>query len=211
MRAPRPHGLSLLELLLALSITCICTVSIYDSVMTTSKHAVQLDVTIAGRMLAHSILDQALDRFYVEDSRFFTLDTPPAKLHQAISRGEWKKPFLDLACPKTPVIARDQQASPYFHPQTGPALPLEVDDAEERRFWRSFSYQVEVDFKYDRVTVGENVPLDSDGDGQGEVDLGRVKVSVFHESHGREITVCTFSSLVSIRDKTPGLGVLSGI
>lgn len=215
MRAPdrcgsrRRSGMSFIELMLAITITAICSISLYGSFFVSREQAVRLDVNIAGRLLAHSVLDQALDRFYIEDSRFFSLDTPPSKIHGRIERGEWKQPFLDLACPRTPVMREGSGSNPYFDPMNGPALPLAIDDEAERRFWMDFSYQVDVDFNYNTSSETKSHPLDSDGDGEGEVDLGRVRVTVFHESVGNDRLVCSFTSLVSIRDKTPGVGVLS--
>jgi hypothetical protein len=201
--------MTFLEVMMALTITAICTLSLYGSFFVSREQAVRLDVTIAGRLLAHSILDQALDRFYVEDSRFFSLDTPPSKIHARIEQNEWKQPFLELACPRTPVITEAGRNNPYFDPMHGPAMPLAIDDEADRRFWMDFSYQVEVDFNYHTTSEVKALPLDSDGDGQGEVDLGRVRVTVFHESVTENRLVCSFTSLVSIRDKTPGVGVLS--
>jgi type II secretory pathway pseudopilin PulG len=209
MSSPHPcrrRALSLVELLVALCIMGVSVASIAFSLSAGRQHARRLDVSATGQFLALSVMEQAISRWENADRRFFRLATTPPDLVAAAARGDWKKPFLALAAPRQPVLG----GVAYFDPGSGPVIPAAMDEPE-RRFYSAFSYEVRVGFDVPLERDGPRVPLDANGDGQPEVDLGAIEVDVhFTPPDGSpEWKVCGLRSLVAAPDRAPGATALT--
>lgn len=205
-------GFSLLELLVAITILVLCVTSIFGTLSATKGHYLRTDALITGRLLAQSILEQAKHRLHAGDPRFYKLDTSPSELYARTLRLEWRRPFEKLAHPKTPVITQPGPSTPYFDPTNGPWLPSGPDAADELAYWEGFSYEVRVGFDLVPQLGGLAVPIDSDGDGLGEIDVARIEVEVFFKAPDGSTpdrSVCKLTTLLTSLDKTPGTGVLS--
>ncbi|MBI4861025.1 MAG: type II secretion system protein [Candidatus Riflebacteria bacterium] len=210
-RRPRTRwvGLSLLELLIAVAIVIVALASIFDTLRQNRSTYLRLDALVVGRLLAESIMDQAVHRFQIEDERFFDLSSTPVQIAAAARRGDWKRPFLALARSKTPVLTPPGRSNPYFDPTTGPVLP---SDPGELRFFQGFAYEVTVSFDRSKDEEGPTTSIDSDGDSRGETDMARIVVEVFYRSADGppiERSVCRLSTFVVVRDKAPGVQPLS--
>jgi type II secretory pathway pseudopilin PulG len=205
-------GLSMVELFVALAILAVSITSIFGSFSAGKEQAVRLDALFTGRMLGQSILEQVLHRSHVQDNRYFNLETSATQLLTATVRGDWQKPFLALAQPRTPVITPPGQPNPYFDPVTGPPVPEGLAGSDEKNLWGSFSYEVRVGFTTAVLKDSPVVPLDADGDGTREADLAQLQVEVFYQplDHSQpERSVCLITTLLHAPDKSPGAGAFS--
>jgi len=200
--------MSLVEILLAIVIAALASVSIFRTLKVSRDQYMQVDILVTGDLLAQSVMEQAIHAFDLEDSRFFTLSSQPTEIKQGIAEKRWQEPFLQLTQAKTPIITAVGVPNPYFDPTFGPALPLTAGDGAVQRFLKDFSYQVDVSF--DRITnPGDTpAPLDSDGDGKPDVDAARLVVTIFHEPGGErnaDPIVAQHSTFLGVPDKVPGV------
>lgn len=206
-----PPGFSLVELLAALAVLTIGLVSIFLALSSSRGQLMRLDVQVIGRLLAQSILEQAVHRFEIRDARYFDVNTPPGVIVTRAGNGGWKPPFEALASPRTRVLPSAGAGNPYFSAD-GPVWPTPMDESE-RRFYERFSYEVRVSYETTPVAGGAAVPLDADADGRGETDLARIEVEVFAmplEGPQQEQSVCNLTTLVAAGDSTPGAASLGG-
>jgi type II secretory pathway pseudopilin PulG len=207
-----PNGISFVELLVALAILVVGLTVTFGSLAAGKDQIVRLDAVVTGRILAQSILDQALHRFNNSDSRHFDLNTSPSQMLITTVRGDWKKAFLSLSQSHTPVLTPPGVNNPYFDSASGPPRPAGLDASGEKGFWSGFAYEVRVSFDVVNKLGDPAVPIDADGDGKAEVDLARLEAEVYFQSAdgpASERSVCKLSTLVHVPDKAPGISAYS--
>jgi prepilin-type N-terminal cleavage/methylation domain-containing protein len=199
------RGMSLLEIVIALAILLVAVLTLVDSLSASRDTAARLDVLITGQLLAESILDTARHHFQGADSRFHTLGTPPETLIVDAATGKWKLPFLALAQRRTVVTA----PGPYFDAVKGPVLPDPAAEPAAHRWLSRFSYEVRVQFEVAGATG--QVPIDADGDGKPEIDVGELAVEVFYTAGPGEASrsAALLKTLLTAPDKAPGAGALT--
>ena len=205
------HGVSLVEVLLAAAILATAAGSIFFTLSSARGQLVRQDVALVGRLLASSVIEQAVHRLSVSDTRYFQLQTPIDEISQRAAQGRWKTAFLALAQPRTPVLSPPGAANPYFTGPAAPALPVPFDP-DERRFYERFSYELRTTFDLVRQTGTAPVALDANGDGKPERDLAHLEVEVYFQPFEAGETLrsaCKLNTLVVSQDKTPGAAALS--
>lgn len=202
---------TLVELCIAFMIFVTGLVSIGMALWGIRDQYIRADLDLVGRLVAESILEQVHERWSVEDGRYFDLSSSPQEIATGALGGAWRRPFETLCVTRTPLITPAGVPNPYFEPSGGPLLPSTRDRSAADFPWEDLSYEVRVSFEIERVSGTPATPLDADGDGEPERDVGLIEVLVFLEKEGEEPrAICQLSSILAMGEKMAGADTILG-
>jgi prepilin-type N-terminal cleavage/methylation domain-containing protein len=194
------HGLTLLEILAAVSILVIAAVPLIQA-MRTGSSSVRLGRDVACAMLlAESVLE-------VVRARVSLLEAPAAAGTTGLS--QWQQRFRDLAEPgkKKVVSANASEVSSFFKsvvaPATGsgPATATPITAASDPVTFQALSgFEVETEVKFEV----NGAIIDSDGDHRAEPDMCEFIVTVHWKEPKLGDRSYRLSALFSMRSIVPG-------
>lgn len=176
-RSGRP-GLSLLEILVALTILLVGLVPLVDAFNTGFRGAALTGEHAQAMLLAESAMEEARARVTYSLTRYYSLAETGAEILPRARRGDWQADFLRLQTRGSePVVSSDpSRICTYFRalfndgageaPITG-AIDLVAARALEK-------YRVEVKVSFGASSQG----IDSNGDQRPETDMCEIQVDV---------------------------------
>lgn len=177
---PRPAGISLLEILIALTILLIGLYPIVETFRSGFRATHLTKEHAQATMLADSVLEEVRARVTAGLGRYYTLADSGEVVRQRAGAGAWKRVFEPLAEERRKVVsANASEVSTYFRALfDGGPVTAAVDRIAVKEL-AAFSIEVQVRFDV------EGAPIDSDGDGRAETDMCEVTVTVIWTDPGQ--------------------------
>ena len=179
------RGLSLLEILVALTILLIGLVPLVDAFKTGFRGAALTGEHAQAMLIAESVMEEARARVTYSLTRYYGLADTGSEVLKRARRGDWKNDFLRLETPgPEPIVSTDRsKISTYFRtvfndgtgegPISGAIDPIAVRQLEK--------FRVAVKVSFGQSSEG----IDSNGDRRPESDMCEIEVIVTWDEPGR--------------------------